>query len=201
MITSTALVLLMIPGVGYVQLFNVALVYDKGLHFRRTASSILVSLGESLRFPSSGSPSWPRLSSPSNGSSGVTHLPSHTPLANTSAIWRTLVSEMSSQHHQLVPPRSPIFFSLFIRACSPLSQLLLPSELLLSVVVCFLVWFSCSFGQPSSMTQLRAGHGTLPVGFSRWEGLISLVEPQCIFPLAVLLSPTLSCWASAEVTV
>lgn len=59
---------------------------------------------------------------------------------------------------------------------------------------------SCSSGPPSSTTQLPAGHGTLPDGSSRWEVLISPVEPQCIFPLDVPLSHTPSCWASVVVT-
>jgi hypothetical protein len=50
MITSTALVLLMIPGVGYVQIRKRGRCSTKADH-PSAVSSILVWLGESLRCP------------------------------------------------------------------------------------------------------------------------------------------------------
>lgn len=179
MITSTALVLLMIPGVGYA----IPSPKEAQTHIDcEIASSILVLLDASPLCHSFGCRSPQLVSFPSNGSSGVIRSPFLTRPASTSVTWRTLVSAMSSVRPLLDPRKSPIFCLRFIRACS--LQSLLPSRLVLlpKEAACYPPWSLHSSGRPSSTTQLPAGHGTLPDGHSTWEVSTLLEAHLCIFP-------------------
>lgn len=94
MITATALVLLMIPGVGSV-LNALWTRFSPITDAPITASSTLALLGASPRSRSFGSLSRPPLSSHSNGSSGATPSPSLIRPGNLLATWKTLDSAMS----------------------------------------------------------------------------------------------------------
>lgn len=89
---------------------------------RSSASSTLVSPGESLRCHSYGSPSWRLVSSPSSGSSGAFHYPSHTALAAILEISRTSDFETYWPHRLLGALASPIYSSPSTKACSQRSR-------------------------------------------------------------------------------